>query len=1349
MKFFKRFFVGVTILVIVCFLYNIRLASADPQVVNFDTRVNGIGLEGSFGLDKMVYTEGENIIISGTASYTCSWTGPFGSANVGYRRGLQNVPPAGAYTQFNNSTSIPAVPTGVVLGGGKWFYVEYIASTVCGSTTMETSRNLAYLVLPASQPPPTGARPIVNNPSVIFYSDSYIKLSANLASLGDPSTITDKYFYFYCINGPGGCAQGPVGFSIAGGTTGIFTKDLYSPSHYPLVAGNTYGFNACATNSTGTGCAYYSFRMPEPQVTLRKTPTEEKNTVKAGVSGDIGSVYFNVGISNLPANTTCRLKNLSKSPENQLITTFPGNGPYNREVAHTLISGQNNFQVQCENSAGATTHSSNTVMTEGQSGTRGLQTCVIPENGSTCQTTMTWDTISPYSSYLTSFVSTNANIPAPASGNNGSHNFSLNQNTINSILSSGSTNGIASIINAKNKVDGENNGPVVDNQLFTVNLAVACDKGAWNGTMCKKHELAVSKNPMGGGSITMPDPGSTCGVTCVGSTISYNYGTSQTVTASPASGYTFSHWVNNTPVSGDNCPNNSTSTSCTLKMNANRAVTAVFKQMTGTLSCSSCVIQAPQTSCNGTITWAVTNPIGTTTKVTTPTNITVGEGHTGSAQYPLTTTPRNFYLYNNAQELNQVSCVATTVPVPLVPTIQVNPGSCVTTGQSIINVTWNAVVGATGYDLSIDNGASIPLNVTSFSHININMNQIYSYKVRAKNANGNSDWSSSVSATAPSFCPVITTSVIPEVGGTIAPVPFSNPPYTVNHGARKVFTITKNSGYKVSSVSGTCGGTYDAEDSKYTTDFVTNSCTVIVNFIKIPQRLSVSRLGSGSGTVQANIGGINCGTTCFDNYDNNTIVFLQAQPSPDSAFLGWSGACSNVMGNACSLTMNSTKNAVATFGKKSGTLNATDCLIDAGSNSCISSVSWNTINPSGTSAVTSNMNDLGQLENNFTLYNGNSGNSKPVKIFHYEYTPRRTIFLYNTIELASVTPNAICKPETNWNGSICEGILPGQPDLTARRVEFSGIGLDKILSAEIRNIGNATTGRGFSSFFQYSTVDPEEVNPGNPGFIEKINPDGSKETETETGTKINRLYNSLFVKKVVADSEISDGGDIGDGTSRLVDLPPVSVREIDSQNSENIDSSVRFPMEGTYWVRACADKRDRNDGGLILESNENNNCSAWVATNITQEGEDGKCSKEIGKCDVGEPTDPVEIPNDGFFWTCKGINGGTIVPCYYYPQGSGVGGIEIEFNAKPVRIIKNRSSTLSWKVKGNVESCSLTNDKGESDPIRIEGEYIRNGSQKVSPTTTTKYTLTCQEGDGFVNSKDATVKVTDFLFREI
>lgn len=328
----------------------------------------------------------------------------------------------------------------------------------------------------------------------------------------------------------------------------------------------------------------------QPQVTLIKTPSKVKNYVKAGVDTNEGKVYFDANISNIPANTTCRLKNLSKAPENQLITTFPGNSPYIEEIAHSLISGQNNFQVQCENSAGATTHSSNIVMTEGQSGTRGLQTCVIPENGNTCQTTMTWDTISPHSSYLTSFVSTNANIPAPASTNNGSHNFSLNQNTINSILSSGSTNGIASIINAKNKVDGENNGPVVDNQLFTVNLAVACDKGAWNGTMCKKHELAVTKNPMGGGSITMPDPGSTCDVNCVGSTISYNFGTSQTVTASPASGYTFSHWVNNTTtLPGDNCPNGSTLTSCTLKMNENRAVTAVFKQMTGTLRMFLCL----------------------------------------------------------------------------------------------------------------------------------------------------------------------------------------------------------------------------------------------------------------------------------------------------------------------------------------------------------------------------------------------------------------------------------------------------------------------------------------------------------------------------------------------------------------------------------------------------------------------------------------------------------------------------------------------------------------------------------------------------------------------------------------
>ncbi|MRN53779.1 glycoside hydrolase family 9 protein [Paenibacillus monticola] len=63
-----------------------------------------------------------------------------------------------------------------------------------------------------------------------------------------------------------------------------------------------------------------------------------------------------------------------------------------------------------------------------------------------------------------------------------------------------------------------------------------------------------------------------------------------------------------------------------------------------------------------------------------------------------------------------------------------------------INVTWDAVSGATGYDLEVD-GTTVS-NVTSpYAHSGLTAGSTHNYKVRAKNSAGTSAWSSIVSAT--------------------------------------------------------------------------------------------------------------------------------------------------------------------------------------------------------------------------------------------------------------------------------------------------------------------------------------------------------------------------------------------------------------------------------------------------------------------------------------------------------------------------------------------------------------------------------------------------------------------------
>ena len=75
--------------------------------------------------------------------------------------------------------------------------------------------------------------------------------------------------------------------------------------------------------------------------------------------------------------------------------------------------------------------------------------------------------------------------------------------------------------------------------------------------------------------------------------------------------------------------------------------------------------------------------------------------------------------------------------------------------------------------------------------------------------------------------------------------------------------------------------------------------------------LSVSRQGTGSGTVTSNPAGINCGSTCSASYAAGTSVTLNAQPASGSSFTGWSGACTGT--SSCTVSMDSARSVTASF----------------------------------------------------------------------------------------------------------------------------------------------------------------------------------------------------------------------------------------------------------------------------------------------------------------------------------------------------------------------------------------------------------------------------------------------------
>jgi hypothetical protein len=80
--------------------------------------------------------------------------------------------------------------------------------------------------------------------------------------------------------------------------------------------------------------------------------------------------------------------------------------------------------------------------------------------------------------------------------------------------------------------------------------------------------------------------------------------------------------------------------------------------------------------------------------------------------------------------------------------------------------------------------------------------------------------------------------------------------------------------------------------------------------------LSVSRSGTGSGTVTSSPSGISCGSTCSANFVSGTTVTLTAAPNTGSTFAGWGGACSGTA-TTCSVDVTGTTSVSAVFNTSS------------------------------------------------------------------------------------------------------------------------------------------------------------------------------------------------------------------------------------------------------------------------------------------------------------------------------------------------------------------------------------------------------------------------------------------------
>lgn len=127
-------------------------------------------------------------------------------------------------------------------------------------------------------------------------------------------------------------------------------------------------------------------------------------------------------------------------------------------------------------------------------------------------------------------------------------------------------------------------------------------------------------------------------------------------------------------------------------------------------------------------------------------------------------------------------------------------------------------------------------------------------------------------------------------------------------GATVALTATPGNGSSFAGWSGACSGTGTCTVTMSEARSVTARFAVAA---PTTYRLSVSRSGTGSGTVESMPAGIDCGSSCSAQMPAGTVVTLTATPGANSTFTGWSGACSG--SGTCSVTMDRARNVVAGF----------------------------------------------------------------------------------------------------------------------------------------------------------------------------------------------------------------------------------------------------------------------------------------------------------------------------------------------------------------------------------------------------------------------------------------------------
>ena len=395
--------------------------------------------------------------------------------------------------------------------------------------------------------------------------------------------------------------------------------------------------------------------------------------------------------------------------------------------------------------------------------------------------------------------------------------------------------------------------------------------------------LNVSKDGSGSGTISSNPSGIYCGSTCLWY---FDYNTSVTLTATASTGSTFTGW------SGGGCSGTGT---CTVTMDAAKSVTATFALNTYSLS-----VNKSGTG-SGTVS---SNPAG------------INCGSTCSA----------YFNYNTSVTLTATASTGSTFT-------GWSGGGC--TGMGTCTITMDAAKSVTAtfalntYSLSVNRSGtgsgwvtSYPVGIDCGSTCLWYFDHNTSVTLTATAYTGSTftGWSGG-GCSGTGTC-TVTMDAAKSVTATFALNTYS---LSVNKSGTGSGTVSSypsgiycgsncsayfdyNTGVTLTASAGTgftFGGWSGGGCSGTSTCNVTMTAASSVNAVFITpgnQILTVSKFGSGSGTITSDPAGINCGLSCSYDFAKDTVVTLTATAAKGSKFSGWYNiGCSGI--ETCTVTM--------------------------------------------------------------------------------------------------------------------------------------------------------------------------------------------------------------------------------------------------------------------------------------------------------------------------------------------------------------------------------------------------------------------------------------------------------------